>query len=200
MGAYASTFTKDLAAKITAAGRDGHRLVRNREVINNLALKDPTTLGARGTPDVLTKYKNPSFISRVTNRSAAVTEVFFGNPDERQKKILQAAADYLVTSGVQLLVMDKQMGLHPAHAHHCRTIVTGQFARLLGVQGGARRLHDRGTPSAKGKGSVEHHPPIGNLLRVPGRAILVGEQDQLAVPKSRRSAGPVQQHSRQQAV
>lgn len=131
MGAYASTFTKDLAAKITTAGRDGHRLVRNREVINNLALKDPTTLGARGTPDVLTKYKNPSFISRVTNRSAAVTEVFFGNPDERQKKILQAAADYLVTSGVQLLVMDKQMGLHPAHAHHCRTIVTGQFARLL---------------------------------------------------------------------
>lgn len=131
MGAYASTFTKDLAAKITVAGRDGHRLVRNREVINNLALKDPTTLGARGTPDVLTKYKNPSFISRVTNRSAAFTEVFFGNPDERQKKILQAAADYLVTSGVQLLVMDKQMGLHPAHAHHCRTIVTGQFARLL---------------------------------------------------------------------
>ncbi|HVO77070.1 MAG TPA: phosphoenolpyruvate carboxykinase (ATP) [Candidatus Bathyarchaeia archaeon] len=131
MGAYASTFTKDLADAVTKAAIDGHRLVRNREVIYNMALKDWTTIQARGTGDVLTKYRNPSFISRVTNRSASVTEVFFGNPDERQRRILQAAADYLVKSLVQLLVMDKQMGLHPAHSHHCRTIVTGQFARLL---------------------------------------------------------------------
>ncbi|MFA4948682.1 MAG: phosphoenolpyruvate carboxykinase, partial [Candidatus Krumholzibacteriia bacterium] len=101
------------------------------EVINNLALKDFTTIESRSTPDVLTKYRNPSFVSKVTNRSASVTEVFFAVPDERQRKIIEAAAKYLETSGVQLLVMDKQMGLHPDHAHHCRTIVTGKYARLL---------------------------------------------------------------------
>jgi len=130
-GSFVSALTKDLADRITEAARGGKRFTRDREAINALALKDPTTVGARGTPDVLTKYRNPAFISRVTNRSAGVTEVFFGNPDERQTKILKAAADYLVDSGVQLLVMDKQMGLHPAHAHHCRTIVTSGFARLL---------------------------------------------------------------------
>jgi hypothetical protein len=90
MGASASTLTKDLAAKITKAARDGNRLTRDRKVINDLALKDPTTVGARGTADVLTKYRNPSFISKVTNRSAKFTEVFFGSPDERQRAILEA--------------------------------------------------------------------------------------------------------------
>jgi len=130
-GSSATTIAKDLAEKITKAARDGNRLTRNREVIYNMALKDFTTIGARGTPDVLSKYKNPAFISRVTSRSAAFTEVFFGVPDERQRKILEAAAEYLITSGVQLLVMDKQMGLHPEHAHHCRTILTSRYARLL---------------------------------------------------------------------
>jgi len=126
-----SALSKELAEKIATAARNDGRLTRDRDEIMGLALKDPTTIGARGGADVLTKYKNPAFISRVTSRSAAFTEVFFGNPDERQAKLLRAAADYLMTSGVKLLVMDKQMGLHPKHAHHCRTIVTGDFARLL---------------------------------------------------------------------
>jgi len=130
-GPSAATLAKDVAARVMKAAIDGSRLTRNREIINNLALKDFTTIDSRGTPDVLTKYRNPSFVSKVTNRSASVTEVFFAVPDERQKKIIEAAANYLETSGVQLLVMDKQMGLDPAHAHHCRTIVTGKYARLL---------------------------------------------------------------------
>ncbi len=130
-GASAGTLARDIAARITKAASDGYRLTRNREVINNLALKDSTTIESRGTPDVLTKYRNPSFVSRVTNRSASVTEVFYAVPDERQRKIIEAAAKYLESARVQLLVMDKQMGLHPDHAHHCRTIVTGRFARLL---------------------------------------------------------------------
>jgi phosphoenolpyruvate carboxykinase (ATP) len=131
MSASASAVTKDLAARITKAARDGNRLTRDRKAIDDLALKDPTTIGARRTANVLTKYRNPSFISKVTSRSAKFTEVFFGDPDERQRGILEAAADYLSTSNVKLLVMDKQMGLHPNHAHHCRTIVTEPFARLL---------------------------------------------------------------------
>ena len=130
-GGSAATLARDVAARVMKAAIDGNRLTRNREVITNIALKDFTTIDSRGTPDVLTKYRNPSFVSKVTNRSASVTEVFFAVPDERQRKIIEAAANYLETSGVQLLVMDKQMGLHPAHAHHCRTIVTGKFARLL---------------------------------------------------------------------
>jgi phosphoenolpyruvate carboxykinase (ATP) len=130
-GGSAATLARDVAARVMKAAIAGNRVTRNREVINNLALKDFTTIDSRGTPDVLTKYRNPSFISKVTNRSASVTEVFFAVPDERQKKIIEAAANYLETSGVQLLVMDKQMGLNPAHAHHCRTIVTGKYARLL---------------------------------------------------------------------
>jgi phosphoenolpyruvate carboxykinase (ATP) len=130
-GASAATLSKDVAARVMKAATAGNRVTRSREVINNLALKDFTTIESRGTPDVLTKYHNPSFVSKVTNRSAAVTEVFFAVPDERQKRIIEAAADYLESSGVQLLVMDKQMGLDPAHAHHCRTIVTGKYARLL---------------------------------------------------------------------
>jgi phosphoenolpyruvate carboxykinase (ATP) len=135
MNASVSTLTRDLAVKITKAARDGGRLVRNRDEIRDLALRDSTTIGARGTSDVLSKYENPAFISRITSRSAAFTEVFFGNPDERQRKILETAADYIVSSGVRLLAMDKQMGLHPDHAHHCRTMVTGDYARLLVMWG-----------------------------------------------------------------
>jgi phosphoenolpyruvate carboxykinase (ATP) len=130
-GASGAAFSSDVAARIMKAAIEGHRVTRDRKVINDLARKDRTTIESRGTPDVLTKYNNPSFVSKVTSRSAKFTEIFFGVPDERQKKIIEAAADYLEKSGVQLLVMDKQMGLDPRHAHHCRTIVTGGFARLL---------------------------------------------------------------------
>ena len=157
-GTGISTLSKDLAARITKAAQDGGRLTRSRDVIKDLALKDPTTIGARGTGDVLTKYRNPAFISRVTSRSAAFTEVFFGNPDERQAKILEAAAEYLVSSGVRLLVMDKQMGLHPEHAHHCRTIVTGQFARLLVMWN--KLIFD--VPVAR-----ESEPPDQTLIMIP---------------------------------
>lgn len=130
-GAFVATPARELAAEITKAARESGRLVRSREAIHELALRDETTVASRGTADVLTKYRNPAFISRVTNRSAAFTEVFFGEPNERQKKLIEAAARYLAESGVELLVMDKRMGLHPEHSHHCRTIVTKPFARLL---------------------------------------------------------------------
>ena len=130
-GAFVSTPARELAAKIAKNAREGGRLVRSREAIGELALRDEITVSSRGTADVLTKYRNPAFVSRVTSRSAAFTEIFFGEQNERQKKLIEAAAEYLSGSGVELLVMDKQMGLHPEHSHHCRTIVTKPFARLL---------------------------------------------------------------------
>jgi len=43
------------------------------------------------------------------------------------------------------------------------------------VQGRDRRLHDVVAASAQGQGSIEHRPPVGDLRRVPERAVLVGE-------------------------
>jgi hypothetical protein len=69
------------------------------------------------------------------------------------------------------------------------------------MQGRDRRLHDVRTASAQGEGPVERRPSGGDLRRVPERAVLLGERDQVAAPKPRLAAGVAQQHHhRQQAV
>ena len=50
------------------------------------------------------------------------------------------------------------------------------------------------------QGAVEHRPPGGDLRGVPQRAVLVGEQHEIAVTEARGAAGVVQQHHRQQGV
>lgn len=126
-----SNLAKELADLITRSAEENNLFIRDRGAIRELALKDPVTLEARGTSDVLNRYGSPSFISRLTSRSAPMTEIFLGGPNKRQEKILQAAADHIIGSGMELLVMDKMMGLHPEHRHHCRTIVTSEYARML---------------------------------------------------------------------
>ena len=126
-----SNLAKELADLITRSAEESGLFIRDRGAIRALALKDPVTLKARGTSDALNRNGSPSFISRLTSRSAPMTEIFFGKPGERQEKTLRAAADYIISSGTELLVMDKMMGLHPEHRHHCRTIVTPDFARML---------------------------------------------------------------------
>jgi len=125
---------RELAAKITALAEKRGGFISDRREIFDLSLKDRVTLEARGTDDVLDSFGSPAFVTRVTSRSAAKTEVFFGEPDERQAGILQGAFRWLekhLESGGKLLVMDKMMGLHPEHSHHCRTIVTPGYARML---------------------------------------------------------------------
>ena len=104
-----------------------------RDYINRIARTDFTTVRARGTEDVMTVYDSPAFTTRVTSRSAAFTEVFFGDPDDRKIKLMDVASHYLMESVDELLFMDKQMGLHPEHSHYCRTILTRPFARLLSM-------------------------------------------------------------------
>ena len=48
--------------------------------------------------------------------------------------------------------------------------------------------------------AVERRPSVGDLRGVPERAVLVGEQHQLAIAEPRLAAGVEQQHHRQQAV
>ena len=76
----------------------------------------------------------------------------------------------------------------------------GPVARLVGVQRRDRRLHDVRAAAAQSEGPVEHRPPVGDLRRVPERAVLVGEQHQVAAAEPRLAAGVVQQHHRQQTV
>ena len=76
----------------------------------------------------------------------------------------------------------------------------GPVAGLVGVQRRDRRLHDVGAPAAQGQGAVERRPPAGDLRGVPARAVLVGEQHQVALAEPRLAAGVEQQHHRQQAV
>jgi len=125
------TLSKALVERIISESRKAGRFIGDKEEIFSLALKDPVTIDARGTEDVLTKYGNPAFITKVTSRSAAFTEVFFADPNPRQQEIMRRATDYILSNGSELLYMDKQMGLHPEHRHLCRTIVTKDYARLL---------------------------------------------------------------------
>ena len=127
-------FISILVDRITGAASRTGGLVSDRERIYALAMTDATTLEARHTDNALNSFGSPSFVTRKTSRSAADTEIFFGQPDERQGMILEAATRYLekyVGDGGELLAMDKLMGLHPDHSHHCRTIITPAFARML---------------------------------------------------------------------
>ena len=134
MSSSDGALARELAAKITALAEDRGSFISDRGEIFELALKDTVTLETRGTDDVLNSFGSPSFVTKVTSRSAKMTEVFFGEPDERQAEILREAYGWLerhVETGGKLLVMDKLMGLHPEHSHHCRTIVTPEYARML---------------------------------------------------------------------
>ena len=128
------TLAKDLAQSLCESAEKAGLFVKDRETIYELSLQDKVTLGTRGTKDVLNIHGSPSFITKQTSRSAAMTEIFFADPDKRQQEILRAAGEYLedhLARGEKLLVMDKLMGLHKDHSHHCRTIVTPDYARLL---------------------------------------------------------------------
>jgi phosphoenolpyruvate carboxykinase (ATP) len=125
---------RELAERINAIAEEKGALITDRDELYKLALKDKVTLGVRGTADTLNSFGSQSFVTRKTSRSAAMTEVFFGNPDGRQEKVLREAFGWLerhIEGGGKLLAMDKLMGLHPEHSYHCRTIVTPDYARML---------------------------------------------------------------------
>ena len=73
-------------------------------------------------------------------------------------------------------------------------------ARLVGVQRRDRRLHDVGPRPRSASARSSARAARGDLRRVPQRAVLVGEQHDLAVAQARLAARVVQQHQRQQAV
>ena len=71
-------------------------------------------------------------------------------------------------------------------------------ARLLQVQVGDGGLHGVGAGLAARDGPLQEPPAFADLLLVPQRAVLVVEQDDLAVAGAGGSAGVVQQHEREQ--
>ena len=71
--------------------------------------------------------------------------------------------------------------------------------RALGVARGDRRLQLVRPGPPQRLGALEHPQPLVDLARVPEAAILVGEEDELAVGREPRVAPRVlQQHQRQQ--
>ena len=105
MVSVAPTFARDLARRITETAAMDGRLIGDREFIRRLSRSDITTTRARGTDDVMTTYDSPAFITRVTSRSAAFTEVFFADPDDRKIKLMDTAAHYMMESVDDLLVI-----------------------------------------------------------------------------------------------
>ena len=85
------TLTKDLVDDISRAAEEAGLFISDRKKIYELSLLDKVTLDQRKTADVLNIHGSPSYISRKTSRSAAMTEIFFADPDERQSAILRAA-------------------------------------------------------------------------------------------------------------
>ena len=63
-----------------------------------------------------------------------------------------------------------------------------------------RGLQDVRPAAAQGERTVEHRLALGDLRPVPERAVLVGEQHELAVAEARLAAGVVQQHQREQGL
>ncbi|MBU8921362.1 MAG: phosphoenolpyruvate carboxykinase (ATP) [Bacteroidales bacterium] len=126
--------SKTLADRLTGYAVNTGNFVSDSYRILTLSLKDSVTLEARSAKDVLNKNGSLSYITRKTSRSAAMTEIFFGDPDKRQSGIMEAACEYIerrIDGGMELLYLDKLMGLHPDHSHYCRTIITPEFARML---------------------------------------------------------------------
>ncbi len=123
----------EIARGILESAKTENRISDDLVLITELARRDATTCEARKTSDVLTETKSHAYITKVTSRSAPQTRVFLGNPDEEAQQLARAAAEYLKKEKVELLSMDRQMGLHPEHSTYCRTVVTKPYARLLNM-------------------------------------------------------------------
>ncbi len=121
----------EIAQEVLDSARAGKRISGDVNLIRELALKDSTTCSARGTPDALTEKKSHAYITKITSRSAPQTRVYLGEPNDEGLSLARAAADYLKREKVELLMLERQMGLHPKHSTHCRTVVTKPYARLL---------------------------------------------------------------------
>ncbi|MFH1447621.1 MAG: phosphoenolpyruvate carboxykinase (ATP) [Candidatus Micrarchaeota archaeon] len=129
MSSLFSDIARDIFLK---AETEGH-LSSDINAITEGAAHDRTTCSARGTCDVLTEYGSHAYISKITSRSASQTKVFFGEPDAETKEIALAVARYLSEKGIELVWIDRTMGMHPAHSTHCRTVVTKPYVRLLNM-------------------------------------------------------------------
>jgi ATP-dependent phosphoenolpyruvate carboxykinase len=114
-----------------------------------------------------------------------MTEIFFDDPGERQEKILREAFGWLerhLDGGGRLLIMDKLMGLHPEHSHHCRTIITPDYARMLvmwdklifdlpaGREGGEPDQVQVMIPEWPGYAEAHDLPPVSILVDAESRA------------------------------
>ena len=114
----------------------GNREIRARKILKNLDGRELRELARHH--ERTTIYGSPSYITRVTSRSAQNTYIVGDGvslgvrqkslPAKEAYKILDAVHDYLADQ--ELVQVDRQMGETAPATYHCRLFVTKEYARL----------------------------------------------------------------------
>lgn len=88
------------------------------EELRELARKD----------EITTEFGSPCYITRVRHRLARFTEIARGEPDRRQREILQGVEAYL--EGREVISIDRTIGRTPAVRMGVRLLITKEYARI----------------------------------------------------------------------
>ncbi len=83
--------------------------------------------------ETTTTFGSARYISRIRNRSAAFTEVVFGEPSSEQRRWLEELPPFLETD--RLIQLDRIMGQNPNFSLHCRLYIPVDFARMAYMWG-----------------------------------------------------------------
>jgi phosphoenolpyruvate carboxykinase (ATP) len=116
-------------------------LRRPEPLLSGRVIINPSYEGLRaltGPEEKTTVYGSPGYVSRVRNRSAKFTYIVEdGTPlgvdqqgisAEKAQELANRVYEYL--RGVELIRMDRQMGLHRNFKLHCRLYITSAYARI----------------------------------------------------------------------
>jgi phosphoenolpyruvate carboxykinase (ATP) len=78
---------------------------------------------------MITQAGNLAVITKVRNRSAKFTEIFYDKaPDEDDLKLLREVFDYLKDK--EMIRLDRRMCMHSDFLFHARVYITAQYARI----------------------------------------------------------------------
>jgi phosphoenolpyruvate carboxykinase (ATP) len=86
-----------------------------------------------GVEETTTIYGSARYVTRIRSRSAAFTDIVFGEPSSEQHRWLTEVQEALGT--LRLIQLDRVMGRHPDFRLHCRFYVPIEDARLAAMWG-----------------------------------------------------------------
>ncbi|MFH1228043.1 MAG: phosphoenolpyruvate carboxykinase, partial [Planctomycetota bacterium] len=98
-----------------------------KEIIRGLSADELRSLAKKD--EARTEFGSASYISKIKSRSAKFTEIIYDQLTEQQDRLIKDVNKYLEDKS--LLCVDRQMCKGPDIDLHCRTYVTGDYARIL---------------------------------------------------------------------